>query len=107
VTKGDSNLSGPSITLRLERHFLSIVKMRGRGLALGKDLAVSSPCFDPYHGVRPSTLGLGLPLAFASGRFCSHLLAFARRLLAATHFTTRLAAKQECPDFPLKSALFI
>ena len=54
------------------------------GLALGKGFAVSPPLFCPYRGVGPSSLGLGPPLAFASGRHCSHLGAFARRLLAAT-----------------------
>jgi len=38
-----------------------------------KGLAVSPPLCYPYGGVGPTSLGLGPPSAFASGRFCSHL----------------------------------
>ncbi|HOB90024.1 MAG TPA: hypothetical protein PKG74_01690, partial [Candidatus Colwellbacteria bacterium] len=53
----------------------------GRGLALHKDLAVSLPSFYPYNGIRPSSLGLGLPSPFGLGRHCSHLLPYGSQLL--------------------------
>src|SRR5262249_54090025 len=78
----------------------------GRGLALGKDFAVSLPPSYPYSGTGPSTLGWGPPRPFERGRHCSHLSACAVRPLAATFLssTTRFAGGTgECPDFPLST----
>ena len=84
-------MSGPSITLRLKslgctRDYATQTNAFALeyGLAPSKDLAVSSPRSYPYRGAKPSTLGSGFPSGFPSGRFCSHLYAFARRPLAAT-----------------------
>jgi len=85
----DNHLSGPSITLGLNPSLTlgicgTLWFAPEHDLAPRKDLAVSSPLFYPYGGTRPTSLGSGLPPAFTWGRFCSHLYAYARRLLAAT-----------------------
>ena len=59
---GDNYLSGPKITLGLERHFPWFLS--GHGLALSKDLAVSSPLFCPYSGAGPTSLGSGPSFGF-------------------------------------------
>lgn len=89
------NLSAlASITLGLARHSEHITSYVLRlGLAPRKDLAVSFPPFYLYRGTGPATLRSGPPSPFELGRFCSHLYAYARRLLAAT--LPRLVSKRE------------
>ena len=111
---GDNYLSSPSIALGVKRHcrlstpsvsLLTLgVFIGNHGLAPSKDLAVSSPLFCPYGGARPTSLGWGLPSAFASGRHCSHLASRDGRVLPATFFdpatTSQMLAGKWCSDFP-------
>ncbi len=74
---GDNYLSSPDVTVGIMRHSPSFCalaqKERGTALHSGKDLTVSSSPFYPYSEAGPTSLGVGPPSAFASGRFCSHL----------------------------------
>ncbi len=97
-----SNLSGPSITLRLLRHsnstFRNIDISSGTALHPGKDLAVSPLLSYPYSRVEPSTLGSGSSDFCKSDRHCSHLYSYLRRALPATLLSD--SKSEGCPDFP-------